>query len=159
MSKGRVTRRQLLVAAAPAVAAAPLVKLGLPGDSEAVAAGPHSAMAMDAATHAAMIGSEAPAPERSDAIDALLHPPPALPHEPGRVREYAITAVDREIEVAKGVFYNAWTYNGTVPGPVIRATEDDLLRVAFTNAGSHPHTIHFPGVHPANLDGVFGIVS
>jgi FtsP/CotA-like multicopper oxidase with cupredoxin domain len=45
-----------------------------------------------------------------------------------------------------------------VPGPVIRATEDDLLRVKFANAGSHPHTIHFHGVHPANMDGVFEVV-
>ena len=31
----------------------------------------------------------------------------------------------------KGVFFSAWTYNGTVPGPVIRATEGDLLRVTL----------------------------
>ncbi|HEX7311932.1 MAG TPA: multicopper oxidase domain-containing protein, partial [Gaiellaceae bacterium] len=60
--------------------------------------------------------------------------------------------------VAKGVFFSAWTYNGTVPGPVIRATEGDLLRVKFANAGSHPHTIHFHGIHPANMDGVVEIV-
>ena len=46
-----------------------------------------------------------------------------------------------------------------MPGPVIRATEDDLLRVAFANASSHPHTIHFHGIHPANMDGVFEIVN
>jgi FtsP/CotA-like multicopper oxidase with cupredoxin domain len=69
-----------------------------------------------------------------------------------------LAAVDRQIEVAKGVFFSAWTYGGTVPGPVIRATEDDLLRVKFANAGSHPHTIHFHGIHPANMDGVFEVV-
>ena len=67
-------------------------------------------------------------------------------------------AVDKTIEVAPGVFFNAWTYNGTVPGPVIRATEGDLLRVKFVNGGSHPHTIHFHGIHPADMDGVFEIV-
>jgi manganese oxidase len=41
---------------------------------------------------------------------------------------------------------------------VIRATEDDLLRVRFVNAGSHPHSIHFHGIHPANMDGVFQVV-
>ncbi|OFW73676.1 MAG: copper oxidase, partial [Actinobacteria bacterium RBG_16_68_12] len=87
-----------------------------------------------------------------------LYPPPALAHEPGRVREYELVALDREIEVAPGVTFPAWTYNGTVPGPVIRATEDDLLRVKFTNGGSHPHTIHFHGIHPSNMDGVFEIV-
>ena len=56
------------------------------------------------------------------------------------------------------MFFPAWTYNGTVPGPIIRATEGDLLRVRFRNGGSHPHTIHFHGIHPANMDGVFEIV-
>ena len=57
-------------------------------------------------------------------------------------------AIDREIEIAPGVFFPGWTYNGTIPGPVIRATEDDILRVRFVNAGSHPHSIHFHGIHP-----------
>jgi FtsP/CotA-like multicopper oxidase with cupredoxin domain len=68
-----------------------------------------------------------------------------------------LTALD-QIEIAPGVFYPAWTYNGTVPGPVLRATEGDLLRVRFANAGSHPHTIHFHGIHPPAMDGVFEVV-
>src|ERR671921_192137 len=32
------------------------------------------------------------------------------------LREYELVAEDREIEVAPGVFYPAWTYNGNVPG-------------------------------------------
>ena len=39
----------------------------------------------------------------------------------GRVlREWEIVAQDKEIEVALGVFYAAWTYNGRVPGPTLR---------------------------------------
>jgi FtsP/CotA-like multicopper oxidase with cupredoxin domain len=74
------------------------------------------------------------------------------------LREYRITAVDREIEVAPGVMYPAWTYNGQVPGPTLRATEGDVVRVQFTNGGSHAHTIHFHGIHPAGMDGVFEVV-
>ncbi len=74
------------------------------------------------------------------------------------LREYAITAIDREIEVAPGVMYPAWTYNGQVPGPTLRATEGDVVRVRFTNGGSHAHTIHFHGIHPARMDGVFEVV-
>ena len=158
MPKSRVTRRQLLVAAAPAVAAAPLAKLALAETTGAAAPPAHHGMAMDAMQHAAMIGREVPAPKRSRELAALLYPPKAMPHKPGRVHEYTLSAVDRQVEVAKGVFFSAWTYNGTVPGPVIRATEDDLLRVRFANAGSHPHTIHFHGIHPANMDGVFEVV-
>jgi len=69
------------------------------------------------------------------------------------LREYWITAVDREIEIAPGVFFPAWTYNGQVPGPTLRATEGDLIRIHFTNAGTKPHTMHFHGYHPAAMDG------
>jgi FtsP/CotA-like multicopper oxidase with cupredoxin domain len=68
-------------------------------------------------------------------------------------REYRIVAVDREIEIAPGVFFPAWTFNGQVPGPTIRATEGDRVRVTFVNEGSHPHTIHFHGWHPPEMDG------
>src|SRR5215813_11023326 len=137
MPKSAVTRRQLLVAAAPIAAAAPLARLAL---GETAKADPphasHAAMDHAAMGHAAMIGAEVPAPGEPHDLDALLYPPKPLPHRPGRVREYTLAAVDREIEVVKGVFFPAWTYNTTAPGPVIRATEDDLLRVKFANAGS-----------------------
>lgn len=73
-------------------------------------------------------------------------------------REYQIVAEDKEIEVAPGVFYPAWTYNGAVPGPTIRCTEGDHLKINFINKSSHPHTIHFHGIHPGKMDGVFEIV-
>lgn len=69
------------------------------------------------------------------------------------LREWDIQAYDREIEVAPGVFFMAWTYNGQVPGPTLRCTEGDLLRVRFRNAGTHPHTMHFHGFHPPRMDG------
>ena len=69
------------------------------------------------------------------------------------LREYELFAVDRELEIAPGVFFPAWTYNGQVPGPTIRATEGDRIRVNFLNEGSHPHTIHFHGWHPPEMDG------
>ena len=73
------------------------------------------------------------------------------------VREWDIAAFDKEIEIAPGVFFPAWTYNGQVPGPTLRANEGDLLRIHFVNAGSHPHTMHFHGIHSAFQDGVTGI--
>jgi FtsP/CotA-like multicopper oxidase with cupredoxin domain len=76
----------------------------------------------------------------------------------GRVlREWEIVAQDREIEVAPGVTYEAWTYNGRVPGPTLRAREGELLRVHFVNGSEHPHTMHFHGVHSAAMDGMPGI--
>jgi FtsP/CotA-like multicopper oxidase with cupredoxin domain len=72
------------------------------------------------------------------------------------VREWAITAVDKEIEIAPGVFFPAWTYNGRVPGPALRCVEGERLRIVFTNAGTHPHTIHLHSIHPARMDGIPG---
>jgi FtsP/CotA-like multicopper oxidase with cupredoxin domain len=69
------------------------------------------------------------------------------------LREYDLVASDREIEIAPGIFFPAWTYNGQVPGPTIRVTEGDRVRVNFLNQGSHPHTIHFHGWHPPEMDG------
>jgi len=75
------------------------------------------------------------------------------------LREFTIVAEDDKImEVSPGVFFNVWTFNGTVPGPTIRATEGDLVRINFINNGSKEHTMHFHGIHPAEMDGVFEIV-
>jgi FtsP/CotA-like multicopper oxidase with cupredoxin domain len=76
----------------------------------------------------------------------------------GRVlREWTLVAGDKEIEVAPGVHYPAWVYNGRVPGPTLRAREGELLRVRFVNGSEHPHTIHFHGIHPSEMDGVPGV--
>ena len=166
MAKTRLTRGKLLAAAAP-LAAAPLVgKLALEAHA-APSTHDHSGHSHDRVPanhvhgsigHAAMVGDEAPAVGGPNDLDELLYPPSATPYRPGRVAEYTLTATDVDLEVAPGVFFPAWVYNGTAPGPVIRATEGDLLRVRFANAGTHPHTIHFHGIHPSNMDGVFQIV-
>ncbi|KXK15654.1 MAG: copper oxidase [Chloroflexi bacterium OLB15] len=72
------------------------------------------------------------------------------------IREYQIQAGDAEIEIAPGIFFPAWMYNGRVPGPSIRCLEGDRLRINLANFGSHPHTLHFHGFHPAEMDGVAG---
>jgi FtsP/CotA-like multicopper oxidase with cupredoxin domain len=50
------------------------------------------------------------------------------------------------------------TYNGRFPGPLIRAREGDLLRVALVNRLDEPTNLHFHGLHvspEANGDNVF----
>ncbi len=69
------------------------------------------------------------------------------------LREYWFYTVDKEIEIAPGVFFPAWAYNGQVPGPTIRATEGDLIRIYFQNLASKPHTMHFHGFHKFEMDG------
>jgi FtsP/CotA-like multicopper oxidase with cupredoxin domain len=74
------------------------------------------------------------------------------------LREYDIFAANKMIEIVPGITYEAWTYNGRVPGPTLRAREGDRLRINFVNATIHPHTMHFHGIHPGNMDGVFEAV-
>jgi FtsP/CotA-like multicopper oxidase with cupredoxin domain len=75
------------------------------------------------------------------------------------IREFTLIASDNKImEISPGIFYNVWTFNGTVPGPTIRATEGDLVRINFINNGSKPHSIHFHGIHRSEMDGVFDMV-
>ncbi len=70
------------------------------------------------------------------------------------LRVWEVDSRDYEIEVAPGVHFPAWTFNGRVPGPTLRCREGDLLRVKFTNSSQHPHTMHFHGIHPAEMDGI-----
>ena len=50
------------------------------------------------------------------------------------------------------------------PGPImaafpdrrLRATEGDRMRIVFRNLGSHPHSMHFHGIHAARMDGIPG---
>src|SRR5262245_16190228 len=72
-------------------------------------------------------GSHLPAQERARFYTETPRPDGSL------LREYRITAVDRELEIAPGIFFPAWTYNGQVPGPTLRATEGDRVRVTFVN--------------------------
>ena len=77
--------------------------------------------------------------------------------ENGRtVREWRIIAADQEVEIAPGIFFPAWTYNGRIPGPTLRCSEGERLRIHFANGSTHPHTMHFHGIHPARMDGIPG---
>jgi len=70
-----------------------------------------------------------------------------------KLRTFEITAVNKEIEIAPGIFFPAWTYNGQVPGPTLRATEGERIRIIFKNQGDRPHTMHFHGFHTVEMDG------
>lgn len=71
-------------------------------------------------------------------------------------REFHFVAEEKDIEVAPGVVFPAWTYNGRVPGPSLRAVEGERLRIRFQNHSGHSHGIHFHNIHPARMDGAAG---
>ncbi|MBA3733933.1 MAG: multicopper oxidase domain-containing protein [Actinobacteria bacterium] len=73
------------------------------------------------------------------------------------LREWELVAYDKEIEIVPWREVLGPDLQRRVPGPTLRANEGDLLRMHFINAGTHPHTIHFHGIHPAAMDGTPGI--
>ncbi len=51
----------------------------------------------------------------------------------------------------KGTLYPAWTFDGKVPGPLLRVTEGDIVKFTLINDknSKHPHSMDF---HAAQLD-------
>lgn len=77
------------------------------------------------------------------------------PAPTGQVREVQLVAKEAPWEIAPGVSVPAITYNGQVPGPLIRVTEGDTLRVTLKNELKQATTIHWHGLHVPNaMDGV-----
>lgn len=60
-----------------------------------------------------------------------------------RVKEFRIPMTHRRIEISRGVSYEGWTFGNTVPGPVIRVRQGDLVKVTLVNESPMPHSIDF----------------
>jgi len=159
-----ITRRRALAALAPVLGAGAAARLGaLGGHSSALAAGEEHAGG-HAAAHVGHTGFR-----RGKTVDHARNgfDPAAVLRDfdtgktsklPGgrTLREWELVAYEKDIEVAPGVTFTAWTYNGRVPGPTLRVTEGDRVRIVFRNNGSHQHSMHFHGIHSARVDGVMG---
>ena len=80
-------------------------------------------------------------------VKAILTAPPRVPPPVDRP-DVAKVIVELETVEVKGtlasdVSYTFWTFGGTVPGPVIRARQGDLVRVKLVNEAMMPHSIDF----------------
>jgi FtsP/CotA-like multicopper oxidase with cupredoxin domain len=74
------------------------------------------------------------------------------------LREFTLTAQEVDWELFPGTTVKAWAYNGVMPGPELRVTEGDTVRVTLVNQLPVPTTIHWHGVDvPPDMDGVPGI--
>lgn len=83
---------------------------------------------------------------------------PLAYQEENGVKVFKITARTVRWPILDGVTVTALTYNGTVPGPLIRVTEGDRVRVVLKNELDDPTTIHWHGVEvPNTMDGVPGV--
>lgn len=75
-----------------------------------------------------------------------------------RIVEISLRAEVVSLSVVPGEPTEVWTYNGNLPGPLIRANVGDRVIVHFSNALPQPTTVHWHGVQvPIEMDGVPGI--
>ena len=116
--------------------------------------------AKPAETPAATASAEAPAASNSQAaaetpsselpvIDAIVthapEVPPAIDRDhPAKVR-VKMETVEKTMTMEDGVEYHYWTFNGDVPGQMIRVREGDTVEVEFSNNPSStvPHNVDF----------------
>lgn len=73
----------------------------------------------------------------------LVPEKPQTPDIDGIVR---INLVAQEVisEISPGIYFNYWTYNNQVPGPMLRVREGDTVELTLTN--------HVSSLHPHNID-------
>ncbi|HFC6539852.1 TPA: copper-containing nitrite reductase [Neisseria meningitidis] len=116
--------------------------------------------AKPAETPAATASAEAPAASNSQAaaetpsselpvIDAIVThapevPPPTDRDHPAKVR-VKMETVEKTMTMEDGVEYRYWTFDGDVPGRMIRVREGDTVEVEFSNNPSStvPHNVDF----------------
>ena len=116
-------------------------------------AGALKAAAADVAS-SVVTSAEAQARHDFELLPAL---PPLAAGKPGATRTIYLIAEVKRWTIVPGVETDAWTYNGTVPGPTIHVRQGDRLRVIFTNHLPAPTTIHWHGARvPADMDGTPG---
>ena len=61
----------------------------------------------------------------------------------GKTKSFSIITGHGQQEIADGVLQEVWTFNGTVPGPVVRVTVGDKVHITLTNKSPIPHSIDF----------------
>jgi manganese oxidase len=76
------------------------------------------------------------------------------------IREFTlIIEENKTIPISdQGHTLDGWTFNGTVPGPTMRMTEGDLVRIKVINSedNTHAHSLHMHSIHSSDMDGVEG---
>jgi len=88
------------------------------------------------------------APAKQSIYDPVLQPATAA-----TVQHISLTAQEGVQEIASGVKYAVWTFNGTAPGPVIHVKQGDTVEFTLKNEATIPHSIDFHAAEtPWNLN-------
>lgn len=113
-------------------------KAPAPAETESRAAAPSAAAPTDVPAN--MSHGEAPVGNPADPAPV---DPAAPPRSSARVIKVRFEIRDTTITVAKGVQYQAWTFQGRVPGPIVRVTQGDEVEFTLINRAGMPHSMDF----------------
>jgi len=82
--------------------------------------------------------------------DTVTFAPHIAPLAPGnRTHDVRLDVLARHIEIAPGVRYQAWTFGGTVPGPVIHVREGDRINFVMKNRTDEAVAVTAPSADAA----------
>lgn len=91
-----------------------------------------------------------PAPATDVAADPNAAPYTLYPAEapallPGTTHDIDLVVEEKDMTVAAGFVQHVWTFNGTVPGPVIRVKVGDTVRIHLKNPATNTlsHSVDF----------------
>ena len=85
-------------------------------------------------------------PDNAQELAAAHEPVDATlpPLQPGNLVKVQMTLKDMPVEIAPGVTYNTWAFDGHgAPGPVVHVREGQTVEMTLTNGGAIPHSIDF----------------
>jgi nitrite reductase (NO-forming) len=86
-------------------------------------------------------------PDNADELAAAHKPYDATlpPLQPGNLVKVHMVMKDRAVEIAPGVEYNVWAFDGdySAPGPIVHVREGQTVEFTLTNGGAIPHSMDF----------------
>lgn len=94
---------------------------------------------------AATPGAMAPSPS----VSLRWYDPALPPLAPGHTREVNMTVREVPIRIDDTTVVAGWTFDGTIPGPIVHVRQGDTVKFTLTNNGSIPHSMDF---HAARID-------
>ena len=100
-------------------------------------------------------------------VNQELVSPPLLPEHQqaidsnSKIIQARLVIEEKEIEIAKGLKINAITYNGSVPGPIIVAHEDDTIELTIVNSVTNtlPYNMGFQKQSGFSVEGTLADIN
>ncbi|MDY6789460.1 MAG: multicopper oxidase domain-containing protein [Candidatus Nanohaloarchaea archaeon] len=88
-------------------------------------------------------------PVKKDIVNDPSNVPPPIERDYSKTVNITLVAQEKISKLTEDAFYYYWTYNGTVPGPILRVREGDTIRLTLKNEerSTHDHSIDLHAVN------------